>query len=435
MMRNKLPVPVPLIFVICILLAACTQETNVPEPAPTATATIISEPVAAATPEPAAPIVVPFVRDGSIYLYEDGTETLLVENTQQTTPEACFKLIYPFLSPDGKYLAYIEQTGEPPEEGSGCSAGYLQIIEISTATHQATDYRIHYFRWTASNLLNFSPNREIDRAAQNITLKNIYFDPASQEETVFETVFDQDESTFEETMLSADFPTDNLEKLIRYRDSNYYQVDTVLNEETFLFDDTQVNDFLDWSPSGRYAIFASAEQSANDFEVIELVVDTQQPDTVTEIVVGRGAAGGDISTGRKWYFEQGFVVYCREELYFTDGRPPLQLTNDSGGGCHNEEGFVATSPGGEYAFLKFQDRFELHDIDGNAIVVQEAEAVAKGRLTPKNFIWRNDDYMIMFESVSGGNNGGIENPKVYLFDHQANIIKPLIENAYLVEEG
>lgn len=383
---------------------------------------------------PDARIKIPFVRDGDIYLYEDGIEKLVAKPEQQTSPQACLSIFYPALSPNGKFLAYIEQAGEPPDEYWGCSAGFLQVVDISTGISKPTDYRITYFRWTPDNLLNFMLERELIETPPQHIDREIFFDPETQTESVFETIIDRDPNTGAEMLLSAAYPSDDLSKLIRFEDEKYYLVDNARNEETFLFEAAQVTTFLDWSPSGRYAIFASTKVPGDDFEVIEFVFDTQNLGaSVMEITVGRGAAGGDLPAGRKWYFEEGFVPYCREELYFVDDSPPWQLTNDGGGGCNNEEGFVATSPNGEYAFIKFKDRFELHDTDGNVAVVQETEALAKGRGAPKNFIWLNDDQMIIFESAYEWGDGPAGSPKDYLFDRLANTISPLIENAYLVE--
>ena len=353
---------------------------------------------------------------------------------QHTTPQSCLNIYYPFLSPNGKFLAYIEQAGEPPDDYWGCSAGLLRVVDISSGINKPTGYRISYFRWTPDNLLNFMLERELIETPPQLIDTEIFFDPESQTESVFETVNDRDPDTGAETLLSAAYPSDDLSKLIRFEDERYYLVDNTLDEETFLFEADQVTTFLDWSPSGRYAIFASTKVPEEYFKVIEFVFDTQNPGaSVKEITVGIGAAGGDLPAGRKWYFEKGFVPYCREELYFVDGSPPWQLTNEGGGGCNNEEGFVATSPNGEYAFVKFQDRFELHDIDDNVTVVQETEALAKGRGMPKNFIWLNDVQMIIFESAYEWENGPAGSPKVYLFDRLANTISTLIENAYLVE--
>lgn len=41
--------------------------------------------------------------------------------------------------------------------------------------------------------------------------------------------------------------------------------------------------------------------------------------------------------------------------------------------------------------------------------------------------------MVIFGSTYDGYSGTDEKPKVYLFDRKANIVKPLIDNAYLID--
>ena len=338
------------------------------------------------------------------------------------------------MSPDKKYIAYIEQNGDAPGYG-GCLGGILRIVYLDTGKIKATSYKTSYLKWTSSNQIVFSPEQEKREGPQTYTVKEVFYDPANGKETIFNTVIDQDKSTYADTMVSGEFPFDT-NTLIKYKDSKYYLIDKSRNKETFLLDKSQVERFLDWSPNGRYAIFESSKKSTQDFDVIELVVDTQdlsiQP---KEIGVGRGGAGGDFSTGRKWYFEKGFVAYCRQDLYFVDGSKSLQLTNDGGGGCHNEEGFVATSPDGNYAFLKFKDRFELRDKSGEIKKITETTSLAKGRGAPKNLIWLDNDNMIIFQSTYGGGTGYPEPPSIYLFDRKLNTIKPILQNGYLVESS
>lgn len=92
-----------------------------------------------------------------------------------------------------------------------------------------------------------------------------------------------------------------------------------------------------------------------------------------------GGAGGDVSTGLKWYLNKGFVIYCMQSISFVDGRGPLELTHTYGAGCHNEEGVVSTSPNGEFAFVKFDDRFELHTKNGEKKVINEEVKIQKNK--------------------------------------------------------
>lgn len=418
------------------LLAAASITpiaTETPMVTPTAVPTSTPIPTATITPtryvlrettsidhlNPEAIIKIPFVRDGNIYLYEDGIEKLVAKSTQQT------KIFYPLLSPNGKYLAYIEQYKSSEDSWDG-HVGYLRIVDISTGIDRPTDYEIvDYFRWTSDNVLNFGLRQSLVEASSQVVYKRIFYDPETAAESLFETIIEKDSHA----QLSAEYPSDNLNKLIRFKNNEYYLVDNTLNEETFLFDANSVSAFRAWSPGGRYAVFVNTQPPATSFEFSEFVFDTQNlASPATELTVRSGAAGGPPSIGHAWYFEKGFVVYCSEELYFVDGSPAWMLTNEGGGGCNNEEGFVATSPNGKYAFVKFTDRFELHDIDGNISVVQEIDPLAKGRWAPGKFIWLNDDYMIIFTNLHKE-----KDATVYIFDRIANTIKPLIENAYLIE--
>lgn len=191
------------------------------------------------------------------------------------------------------------------------------------------------------------------------------------------------------------------------------------------------NPFSGWSPNGMYAIFLGAKQ--NPYKPFWISVNTNDPNlTQTEIKVKDmgGGAGGDVSTGLKWYFNQGFVIYCMQNIYFVDGREPLELTHTGGGGCHNEEGFVATSPNDEYAFVKFDDRFELHTKAGDKRIINESTPIQKSRGTPKNLVWINNDFMIIYENTFGGEST-TQKPRVFLFDRNANLIKPVVDDAYL----
>jgi hypothetical protein len=379
---------------------------------------------------PLASIRIPFVRDGSIHLYEDGVEKLVAEPAQNSTKSACFDLAYPLLSPNGKYLAYIQHVGDPPGIG-GCMEGFLRIVETSTGANKPTAYKTSRFNWTPSNRLDFMFEKEDADRGRRKRIRRVIYSPSDDEEVVYEQAIDiaPDGS---EWLLFAEYPSYS-RGIMRFRENTYYLVNENSNTETFLFSRNQVKGFLDWSPNGRYAIFESAEKPRENVDIIELVVDTQNPKIPPKkIGVGRGSAGGEISTGRKWYFEKGYVTYCRQELYFVDGSSPLQLTHDDGGGCHNEEGFVATSPSRQYAFVKFADRFELHTKHGDKKIVHELTPLTKNTTTPKNLIWLNDDYVAIFESTYGGHPVTGKKPKIYLFDRKANTIRPVIENGYLI---
>ncbi len=412
------------------------QTANLNTPEPSVTTASLQELKSIDQLNPNASIKVAFSREGQIYLYEDSKEKLVAKPARETTESACNYLVYPSLSPNGKYLAYIEQIGEKPGYG-GCLEGILRVANLDTGKIKATQYKINYFSWNSLNQIVFKPVREINEKPQTYIIKDIFYDPATETELSFNTAINQDKDTWAETMASGEFPFDK-NKIIRYKEQKYYLVDKLNSREVFLFDKSQINGFIDWSPSGKYAIFESTKKPTKVSaglvsEAIELVVDTYDTSIPPkEVTVGRGVAGGDIPTGRKWYFEKGFVAYCKQSLYFVDGNKPLDLTRFGGAGCPNEEGLIATSPNGEYAFVKFSDRFEIHKKTGEKQVINETTKLTKGRGQPKNLVWINNDYMVIFESTYGYLGTNKSNPKIFLFDRKANSIKSLIENAYLI---
>lgn len=219
-------------------------------------------------------------------------------------------MVYPFLSPNGKYIAYIEQMGGEPGQG-GCFGGVLKVVYLDSGKIKTTNYKTTYL------------------------------------------TMDEDKSTYAKTIVSGEFPFD-ANKLITYKNNKYYLMDKSTNKESHLLDKSQVDGFLDWSLNGRYAIFESTKKSTQVFDAIE----------------------------------------------------------------------------GEYAFVKFKDRFELHTKNGEKKVINETTPLAKGRGVPMNLIWVNDDYMAIFERTTNADYG-TGKPKIYLFDRKANAIKPVIENAYL----
>jgi len=381
-------------------------------------------------------IIFPFVRSGSIYLYDNGTEEVLVSPSQKTSSNACYNLVYPFISPNKKYIAFIEQTGDIPGYG-GCLEGVLKFINLPTGKITATNYRISYFAWDAENqieLKSVSYKEEDNNQGIDIpqsTAKFIIYDPATQKEVASEVMKYSNGGAG-----ISGFPMYGTEKKIRFKDNKYYLINNN-NTETYLFDNNLVSDFRGFSPDGKYAMFISTKQAlknSQDFSKIWYAVNTNNPsEEKIEISVVSGAAGGEFSTGLKWLFNEGFISYCSESIYFIDGNKPLELTNDGGGGCHNEEGFVATSPNDDFAFLKFKDHFELRSKTGDIKKVKEVEKIVKRRGAPKNMIWLDNDNMIIFQSTyGGGSNYTEQQPKIYLFERKSNTVKPIVQNGYLI---
>lgn len=381
-------------------------------------------------------IVFPFVRKGSIYLYDNGAERLLVSPSQRTTKDACYNVIYPLISPDKKYVAFIEQIGDVPGN-SGCLEGVLKFVDLSSGEIITTNYKTYYFSWNAQGQVEFeSVDYEVSNDNQGVnpmqdTTKFIIYDPSTRKEVASEVMkySDRDEGI-------RGFPLYRTEKKIRFRDGKYYLVNNN-NTETYLFDKNLVRDFRGFSPDGKYAIFSSTKQAPENsqaFSEIWYAVNTTNPsEAKKEILVMSGTAGGEFSTGLKWLFSDAFISYCSQHLSFVDGREPVELTNDGGGGCHNEEGFVATSPNGDFAFLKFKEHFELRSKTGEVRKIAETTQLTKGRGAPKNLIWLDNDNMIIFQSTYGGGINYPKPPNIYLFDRKTNTIKLLVQDGYLIE--
>lgn len=406
------------------------KNNNSPTPKPTAKSYQATE---GASQKLSQEIIFPFLRNGSIYLYNNSKEKLLVSPSHKTSKNACYNIAYPFISPNKKYIAYIEQSGDKPGEHECWGIkGILKIVYLDSGKIKTTNYKTDYFQWNSFNQIIFKTEIKNDQERRIFT---VFYNPANEKKVIFTTIMQKDKNTGTEKIISGEFPFDT-NKLIKYQEKKYYLIDKRQNKEFFLFDKDEVKEFLTWSLGGRYAIFERSKKAPTALNAIELVVDTQNPNKKPrEIVVGRGDAGGELTTGRKWYFEKAFVVDCRQKLYFIDGRKPLQLTNERGGGCHNAEGFVATSPDGNYAFLKLQDHFELHSKEGESQKIIEITKVKKGRNSPKNLIWLDNNQMLIFQSTYGKNNNYSEPPNIYLFDRKSNTIKLIVKHGYLVEKS
>lgn len=377
-------------------------------------------------------ISVPFAREGNIYLYEDGKENIIASSQQKSTFEARYDNAYPFLSPNGKYLAYIAFTG-----GGGLDPqGTLKIYNTETRETKTTQYKTGYFQWNSFNQLEFkietnikpASGEGIDPAQSKVTY--IVVDPESLQQLASQIMSYDDLNNAG----IGGFPLYSNKKAITFKSNSYYLVNKQNNTEKLLFQKGEIYQFSGWSPDGTYIIFLGAKQ--NPYKTLWISVNANDPNlSQTEIKIKdlAGGAGGDASTGLKWYFNKGFVMYCMQSIFFVDGRDPLELTHTGGGGCHNEEGFVATSPNGEYAFVKFDDRFELHTKSGEKKTINESTPIQKTRSTPKNLIWINNDYMLIYESTFSGSVIGESSasPRIFLFDRKANTIKPIINNAYL----
>jgi hypothetical protein len=202
------------------------------------------------------------------------------------------------------------------------------------------------------------------------------------------------------------------------------------NSKTIIDKDRyNIEQFMDWSPDYKYAIFATNNYKLNPSGYVGLDTDENNlnfiPVKVNNPSLG---AGGEESVGTKWYFNKGFLTYCEQEIWFADGSEPIELTHSGGGGCHNQDGFVETSPNGENAFIKFDDRFEIHEnITGKKQKVNEEFYIEKTRLNPYRFSWINDDYMLIVANEKWIEANRINN--IFVFDRKNNEIKPVVKNA------
>jgi len=370
-----------------------------------------------------APVKVAYIRGNSIYLYDNGQEKIVATQKNPSTQVKCYYLVVPLVSPNSKYISYIEQQGQEPSYG-GCKGGLLKLYEIATGKTIDTPYTTDYAIWNSDNYLQFET---LTGSSESTISTFIVYDPITQRETATEKM----KYTQRDRGVRG-FLIYNKSKIMRFKDDAYYLVNQAENSEKLLVKDATITVFRGWSPDGVYALFNSTKIIENPNPVgiwyAYNTIDTTQPRK--EIKVESGAAGGEPSTGEKWFFNRAFVSHCSQSLSYLDGKNPMVLTNSGGGGCHNEEGFVSTSPDGAYAFLKFSDRFELYGSDGTKKIISETMPMPKGRGAPKNLIWLSNDYMAIFESTYKSDHKD-NKATLFLYDRNANTITPIVENAYI----
>lgn len=386
----------------------------------TSTPTIVPGTQSISSLDPNSAIKVAFIRKSVVYLYEDGKEKIVAKPTKITTAKECFNLSYPFVSPDSKYLAYIEEVGDAPSK-IGCEGGKLNVVEIQTGKIYKTIYKVQKYDWNERSQIELN-----SYDSKNGTMEYIVYDPVLQKEMIKEVV----QKSIQDSYYKG-FPIFDETKIVRFKDNAFYLADKYTKEK-LLIADKDIKSFRGWSPDGIYAIFSTSLQKEVSGQLpgnIWYAINVNDSRVSTKkTIVYSGTADDEASRGNKWYFNEGFVSYCSQYLSYLDGREPFELTHSGGGGCQNAEGFVSTSPNGEYAFIKYSNRFEIHQKDGKKFVVSESINIPKGKGVPKNFLWINNDYLVIFESAY---NNTDKNPRVFLFDRKANKIYPLIENAYL----
>lgn len=377
-----------------------------------------------------AKILFPFVRDDTMFVYQDGAEIEITSAPNKSTVESCNHLANPMILPNKKYIVYLQQISDLLGYG-GCNLGIVRIFDIDEGVIRTANFvTSHYstYFWTNQNLLFTDVANPPDFINQELVL----LDP----KTMDAVVRMKDDSYTGAGSLGSE-PIYSPKKMIVFHNKAYWFKNGLTNQEVKVADDSLVSGFQNWSPDGKYAIFSTHRVFQNEadsdgiiwlaFDIANLAISPK------EIMVSASGAGGEPGTTDMWYFDKAFVTYCSESLAFLDGSVPLQLTNSGGGGCNNQEGFVATSPEGKYAFVKFSDRFELHDLAGNKQVVNETKVIQKNRSFPKNMYWLDDNYMVMFDSPGGGMlYEAEEKPKIRLYNRSTNTLKPIVEDGYLV---
>lgn len=372
-----------------------------------------------------------FLRDGKVYLYQDGKERPILSPDNKSGSTTQTQYTYPIVSPNGKFLAYIEaitKVSSNQEYGGANPSGRLKIINLDSGETKVTKYDTDFYNWNNLSQIDLKTSSTTHDANGNFSgnVNFVIYDPVSDNE-----VDSQIESVEKDGSIKlVGFPISNGKRIV-YKNSNFYLIDSN-KKETVLSGNKKFSVFESWSPSGKYAVFYGYGNEPSYYSAYFATNTENLSQSYKEIPLESGGAGGEVGTGLKWYFDQGFVPDCAEKLYFVDGRTFLQLTTTGGGGCNNSEGFVSTSPNGEFTIVKFNDRFELHSKDSNKTSIKESTPVKKTRFTPKNMIWVGNDYVVMFESTVQNRNIGESNNRIFLYDRKANLIKPIIDNGYLI---
>lgn len=367
-----------------------------------------------------ATIKIPFLRNGEIYLYEDGVEKIVARPTEVTNDGSkCFSIIYPMISPNGKFIAYLDQYGE--ESGMyGCIDGTVRIVDIANSVDYVSHLKSDYasFTWNNDNSLTLIGTSE------NGNFEYMLYDP--NERKVVNRLNTNAEVKYV-------YPFVNNDKFVSFENGVFY-----LNEfknRTKLFNENDVNYFAGWSPDGKYILFVSKEKLPPEYEdsfsKIFYVLDSEnlsQPKR--KVTVYSGGGGGALGFGLQWFFNEGFIAYCSIHLTYVDQREPRLLGRSGGGGCNNEKGFVATSPDGKYALINVRTEDELRlEFYEQGKKVKDILTGLKGGLS--EIRWINNDYALMFENSFHQPLGNTNSYRVYIFDRKEGEFKLIMNEGYL----
>lgn len=377
-------------------------------------------------------IKIGYLKEGNLYIYQDGAEKLLV-SPKSSDPTKINKFSYPIVSSNGRYLAYIDALTKKPHEDDfpdNNPVGKLKVINLENFQTTDTQHETGFYSWNSLDQLEFIVDKTILDENGALTGYNLFvqYDPASAKELSVNKL------NFAKNITEGITSWPKNGKSIRSLNGDFYLVEAA-KKETKLVGVKKFNEFVGWSTSGKYAAFYGYGGQSESYYSSYFVVNTENLDQpYSEIPLTSGGAGGELGTGLKWYFDQAFIPDCSEELSFLDGKK-WELTKTGGGGCNNSEGFVSTSPNGESAIVKFNDRFELHTKNGQKTQITEQYPIMKSRFTPKNMIWIGNDFLAMFESTVDVRNIGESSNKIFLFDRKANTIKPIIDYGYLIQSA
>lgn len=379
-------------------------------------------------------VIFPFIRDDNIYLYNKGEEELLVSPTSPTTETNCYNLTNPLISPDKKYVAYIDQAGEKVVhnvEMAECGLGILKIVNLTTREVLATDYKVYYYSWNNDNKIELEDYSlylldDENSLPENANIRFVVFDASKEAEIASQTV-----SYSDVVDRISGFPLFRTEKSIIFKNDKFY----LLNEtkkENFVIDKAEVRAFEGFSPDGNHIFFSSTNDDYFPTQLWYVIDTTNLNKQKEEIKVISGAAGGEIPIGLKWLFNEGFVSYCSESVTFLDGSEPVILQNKQHGGCYNEDGFVTTSWNNKYAILAFEDHYELRTAEGEIQEIEEKEAeTIDWRKYNNNFYWLDDDFAIISRYTTDINFEIVGD--IYIFDRQNNVIDVIVRDGYILD--
>lgn len=213
-----------------------------------------------------------------------------------------------------------------------------------------------------------------------------------------------------------------MDKEISVINQQYVQFDAKTQTTQNLISTYDANRFLQFSPDNRYALFLSAI-NPKTLIAIDTFSNANEKNKVTEMKRFNFTIDQVIDkVGEfEWVGNDAIYVKCSGKLYRIDGEI-IKLSTSINIPCEKQGSFVRMSPNTLFTFAKLTDTFELYGYDGQKVKVQDPDNIFSKLDNTEKFIWLNDDYMLIY----------FETPNnIYLYDRKANIVKLLIENAYI----